>query len=113
MFSFTIKLVAVVGLVCAMQGFVVGEIENTMGWGDTSGARSSGLSMKISKYGIPLIHRDTTVEYPKVSIDRIDLSTRIPYCVEDSDNNSKKTLAANRTSIMGLVRNGTLSSVSR
>lgn len=64
MVSCTMKLLAVVGMICVIQ--VAADMENVNGWGELYGS-GTAFSLERTKYAIPFVRRDTDVEFPGVS----------------------------------------------
>lgn len=61
----SLKPLAIVGLVCVMQGVLAGDVEHVSSWGETE--VGSVFSVIKSKVAIPFLHRDTEIVFPGVS----------------------------------------------
>lgn len=78
MTSFTIKLLAVIGMACViMQSAIAGEIR----WGNVSDKGPLNIfDVVVSKNGIPSLEQETEVEYPMARFNRFDFLLYLLKC---------------------------------
>lgn len=87
MSSSAIKLLVVIGLVCALQGTIAETIETTAinSWGDLSAQVVLGTTR--TKFGIPFVERSIELSYPEVSFQNSNIllwkMSKMFCCLQD------------------------------